>query len=285
MRLDEVKKSDCERYLNARRSDVNANPMRRSPSRLAEGTIQRERSFLGALFQQAVEDGLIDRNPWRGVERKPYAVRDRVVTESEQAELLTRLSPRFQRFVLFLLGTGVRLEECRTINPGTKAGNWRDGDLRLDDRWLKVTGKFRKKRVVPLQLLIVSVIEEQLETEGCLWRQNPQRLREVLAEACRERPAVMGRISRRGRMIAARAGRVKLELISPHTLRHTFGWRWLRSEGDIYSLSKVLGHASVAVTEKHYAKLLAEDLRLKADRVDLGLDLPLKTARVLGWKR
>ena len=69
-------------------------------------------------------------------------------------------------------------------------------------------------------------------------------------------------------------------------LRHTFGWRWLRGGGDIYTLSKILGHASVAVTEKHYAHLLKEDLRAKADAIDLGLGLPAipKSGKVLGWR-
>jgi integrase len=69
-------------------------------------------------------------------------------------------------------------------------------------------------------------------------------------------------------------------------MRHTFGWRWLKGGGDIYAFSKILGHASVAVTEKHYAKLLDEDLRVKADQVDLGLGLRGgKKGKVLAWGR
>jgi integrase/recombinase XerD len=48
--------------------------------------------------------------------------------------------------------------------------------------------------------------------------------------------------------------------ITAHALRHTFGTRWLQAGGDIYKLSKILGHSSVAVTEAHYAHLLKEDL-------------------------
>jgi integrase len=260
-RLDEVRKSDCERYLNMRRSSVSANPHRKTPGMIAEGTVQRERSFLQALFQQAVDDEVIDRNPWKKVERQEYAVRDRVLSTTEQAELLRRLSPRFQRFVLFLLGTGVRLDECRGIDP--------DKDLHLEARWVKVTGKFGKSREVPIPAELVTVIEEQLQADGRLWTQNPQRLREVIAQACR-----------------ARKGRAAIAHLSPHALRHTFGHRWLVGGGDIYTLSKILGHASVAVTEKHYAHLLREDIRAKADQVELGLGLPApaKDGKVLAWK-
>lgn len=255
--LDQIRKSDCEGYLNRRRKATSANPRRKTPGTIAEGTVQRERSFLHAFFQQAVEDELIDKNPWRGVERKDYAVRDRVLTAAEQAELLRRLSPRFQRFVLFCLGTGCRLDEVRGIDH--------EKDLHLEERFVRVTGKFGKTRDIPLPAELVPTIEEQLQADGKLWTQNPQRLREVLAEACR-----------------ARRGRPALAHVSPHVLRHTFGHRWLVGGGDIYTLSKILGHASVAVTEKHYAHLLRENIQAKADRVDLGLGLPKEGKLVVG---
>ena len=50
-------------------------------------------------------------------------------------------------------------------------------------------------------------------------------------------------------------------------LRHTFGTRWLQAGGDIYKLSKILGHSSVAVTEAHYAHLLKEDLVAASQQV------------------
>jgi len=279
LRLDAVKKSDCEKYLNSRRRALTANPSWKVQRLVREGTVQRERSFLTAVFQQAVEDGWIQRNPWRGIERKPYAVRDHVLTAVEQQALLSRLSPRFQRFVLFLIGTGVRLEECRGIHPGTKAKDWANQDLHLtpadgDLPWVRVTGKFGKTREVPIPPELVPLIRLQLETEGRLWTQNPQRLREVIAEACQARVAIEGRTSRRGKAVAAREARVALTHVGPHTMRHTFGHRYLKGGGDIYVLSKILGHASVGVTEKHYGHLLSADIRKKARGIDLGLGLP-----------
>lgn len=47
---------------------------------------------------------------------------------------------------------------------------------------------------------------------------------------------------------------MNFEEATPHALRQTFGTRWLPAGGDIYKLSKVLGHSSLAVTETHYAQ-------------------------------
>jgi site-specific recombinase XerD len=286
LRLDEVKKSDCERYINERRRATHANPRRRTPGRIAEGTVQRERSFLHALFQQAVEDELIERNPWRHVERAEYEVRDRVLSEDEQRELMTRLSPTYQRFVLFILGTGLRLEECLGIFEPRDDDRARrrnpKHDVDVANRQVYVTGKWNKPRWVPLPEELVPIVQTQI-SEGW-WSANQQRYREVLAEACRARAGAEARISRRGRPVEPRAERRALEHISPHTLRHTFGNRWLTGGGRIEELSRILGHASIAVTEKHYAHLLKEDLRAAGDRVDLRLGLPKDATKVIAFR-
>lgn len=57
--------------------------------------------------------------------------------------------------------------------------------------------------------------------------------------------------------------RIGLKEIHPHMLRNNFSKRFLMSGGDIYTLSKILGHSSVTVTEEAYLDLLTEDLRIK----------------------
>ena len=48
---------------------------------------------------------------------------------------------------------------------------------------------------------------------------------------------------------------------SPHCLRNNFAKRCLMSGMDIYTLSRILGHSSVTVTEKAYLDLTDDDLR------------------------
>jgi integrase/recombinase XerD len=48
----------------------------------------------------------------------------------------------------------------------------------------------------------------------------------------------------------------RLSEISPHTLRRTFGSHLLNNRAPLLVVSKLLGHSSVAVTQKHYAELL-----------------------------
>lgn len=49
--------------------------------------------------------------------------------------------------------------------------------------------------------------------------------------------------------------------VTPHSLRNNFAKRCLMSGMDIYTLSRILGHSSVTVTEKAYLDLTVTDIR------------------------
>lgn len=54
--------------------------------------------------------------------------------------------------------------------------------------------------------------------------------------------------------------------ITPHSLRNNFARRFLLNGGDIFMLSKILGHSSVTVTEKAYLDVTSEDVKKKYQR-------------------
>jgi integrase len=239
-RLDDITKSDIVRYLNLRRTQMTGNRGHKKRRLVSDSMVGRERGLLQSIFERAIDEGHDIRNPFRGIKRGKDKPRTRVLMLDEETLLPEALHPRFQRFVRFALGTGCRLDEIRGILPERDI-DWLRGTVH-------VIGKFRKERDVPMQPDARASLEEQIEEEGKLWKQNPQRLREVLADG---------------------SARAKIPSITPHVLRHTFGTRWLQAGGDIYKLSKILGHSSVAVTEAHYAHLLKEDLVAASQQVKI----------------
>jgi integrase/recombinase XerD len=254
-RLDEITKSDVVRYLNCRRTQMTGNPGHKNRRFISESTVPRERGLLQSIFERAIEEGHDIRNPFRGIKRGKDKPRTRVLSLDEETMLMDALHPRFQRFVRFALGTGCRLDEIRGIDP-MRDIDWMRGTVH-------VIGKFRKERDVPMQPDARAALEEQLEEDGTLWRQNPQRLREVMAQG---------------------TARARIPLLTPHALRHTFGTRWLQAGGDIYKLSRILGHSSVAVTEAHYAHLLKEDLVTASQQVKIAV-APRGTGNVVRMPR
>lgn len=55
--------------------------------------------------------------------------------------------------------------------------------------------------------------------------------------------------------------RIELYGVSPHTFRNNFAKRFLMNGGNIFTLSQILGHSSVTVTEKAYLDLTDDDIR------------------------
>lgn len=200
----------------------------------APSTVNRERGTLQAIFQRAIEEGILERNPFAYIERQAEGPRIRVLSPENESKLRTVLTPIYDRWLTFMLGTGLRLAEAQAI---TRA------EVDPERELIAVpseAAKFRKAREVPLRPDVWEVIQVQLEEcGGKLWHCNQQRYREVINRA----------VQRSG-----------VSHFSPHDLRHTFATRYLQAGGDIYKLSKILGHASVKVTEDHYAHLESRDL-------------------------
>jgi hypothetical protein len=60
---------------------------------------------------------------------------------------------------------------------------------------------------------------------------------------------------------ATKAAGIAAKQISPHSLRHTFAIRSLRSRHDVIAVQKLLGHASVAATQRYLDHLDLAELR------------------------
>lgn len=245
MRMVDIKPAHCIEGMNLRRKQKQANPGRKNPTVVMESTVQRERVLLQAIFERALENDIITKNPWTGLDKPKDKPRDyRILTEENEVRLKmalrtpagnegnrARAKPEvYIRFIDFMLETGLRIDEL--LNK-----HFRDRKDRVH-----VLGKGTKERDVYLTTFARQTLDAQVKAEGKRWHQHPSRFWDVLAKGCE------------------RAG---IDHISPHDLRHSFGHRFLVKGGDIFILSKVLGHASVKVTQKHYAYLSSGDVGAK----------------------
>jgi integrase/recombinase XerD len=73
------------------------------------------------------------------------------------------------------------------------------------------------------------------------------------------RPITRNRIQKRMALYGERAG-LKGVRCSPHTLRHTAAVSFLRNGGDVFSLQRLLGHATLEMT-RHYCELADIDVK------------------------
>jgi site-specific recombinase XerD len=174
---------------------------------------------------------------------------------SEQVKALLGFKPkgrnqaRAHAACCLLLDSGLRISEALGIRPE---------DVDYDNMLIRVTGKGNKQRLVPMSL----------------------ELRKVLFRWTQRAPKGFVFGTRRGTMLTVRNFQRDLKGVcqvigisdvrcSPHTLRHTFAVSYLRAGGNLFYLSKILGHTSVKTTERYLQSLGIDDLQAVHDKFSL----------------
>jgi integrase/recombinase XerC len=135
-----------------------------------------------------------------------------------------------------LYGCGLRISEALALQVA-------DAPLPGSDAMLRVTGKGRKQRTVPVLPIIREVIAVWL-------RYHPQpEPASPLFVGVRGGPLNPGVVQRRMRNYRREHGLP--ESATPHALRHSFATHLLRAEADLRSVQELLGHANVATTQRY----------------------------------
>lgn len=202
-------------------------------------TASRERGFVHAFLQWATDRNWIQSNPCSDVPRfrTGRTAREVVLTDEQVRTLLAEITPKYRLLVRWMWATGMRVSECLALR-------WAD-----IDRTVRVRGKGRKQRHLPVSDAMEGILGE-LDRQG-------ERLF----------PFTRGSVWKAFKRARDRVG---ISKVSPHDLRHTFATNYLRAGGDIYQLSKILGHATVEITAEQYAHLVPGDLQAGMERLDVG---------------
>jgi integrase/recombinase XerC len=142
---------------------------------------------------------------------------------------------RDQALFTLLYGCGLRISEALALSIK---------DLKVADDTLRILGKGKKERVVPLLPQVKDKVESYLEV-------HPQSA-DLLA------PLFIGIKGERLHPTVAqkqvRLLRVQLGLpdsATPHALRHSFATHLLTAGGDLRTIQELLGHSSLSTTQRY----------------------------------
>lgn len=210
-----------------------------------KSTISRKLAALRSFFQFCLRQGWIEDNPAKVVASpkldRPVAS---FLSEQEMETLLdlpgddTVLGLRDKAVLELFYATGIRLAELVGLNLE---------DVGLDERLVKVRGKGKKERIVPFGRKAEASLREYLRRRVDLMAKNMGETAVFLNyRGARISPRSVERLV--GKYLRQAALRRK---ISPHSLRHSFASHLLGRGADLRAIQELLGHESLATTQKY----------------------------------
>jgi integrase/recombinase XerC len=211
-----------------------------------KSSIARKISTLRSFFKFLVREQLVTSNPVKSVStpkvEKPLPT-TLTVDEAfrlmeipvEKSRLRVEKKGRRDRAILELLySSGIRVSELVGLNLN---------QLDLDLGIVKVMGKGRKERIVPVGSKAVESLKAYLGKRAGLSGEEP-----LFVNLKGERLTARS-VGRLVKEYTKRSGIFRR--ISPHTLRHSFATHLLDAGADIREIQEMLGHASLSTTQRY----------------------------------
>ena len=213
--------------------------------KLKRSTIGRKLAAMRAFYGFAVKKKWMPENPAKvlATPRQEKKVPS-FLSEEEAAALLDLpatgkpVDVRDRAILELLYGTGVRVSELAGADLE---------DVHLDERLVRVRGKGKKERLVPFGRKAAEALRDYLRVRPALLAGRPEeRAVFVNYRGGRLTPRSVERMVRRAVARTAVSRR-----ISPHSLRHSFASHLLGRGADLRVIQELLGHASLATTQKY----------------------------------
>jgi len=206
---------------------------------LSATTLARRLSALRGLLDVSMQAGWCERNVAAGIrppkqpKRLPRTLPPEQTSRMMQA---TEAASEARDLAIFgvMYGCGLRVSEAVGLNLQ---------DVCLEGQELRVFGKGKKERVVPIPEGVIRLLQGYLE------RRNGSPSESALFLNQRG-----GRLTARSvqRMVKKRALETGADIsVTPHRLRHSFATHLLAGGVDLRAIQELLGHSSLGTTERY----------------------------------
>jgi integrase/recombinase XerC len=211
-----------------------------------KSTIARKLSAVRSFFKYLMKHGVITKNPAEAVltpkQEKTipvYLSVDDVFHLLDSMTAGTVLGFRNRAMFETLYSSGIRVSELAGLNVF---------DIDLNTQVIRVLGKGRKERIVPVGQKAVDAINAYRE----------QLYKETGTSIEQDGPLFLN--NKGGRLTTRSVGRILDKLtkacglpspVSPHGLRHTFATHMLDAGADLRAVQELLGHKSLSTTQKY----------------------------------
>ncbi len=211
-------------------------------------TMSRKVASLRAFFRFLLREGKIKYNPAEMIQApKADKYLPTFLSIDEVLALLgvafggDALGVRDRAIMELFYSAGVRIGELTGLNTG---------DIDFPRGLMKVRGKGKKERIVPVGEPALKALENYLAIRGEFVRNSE--------ESFLETPLFLSRLGTRltPRSVRRLVDKYVLQSginrkISPHVLRHTFATHLMDAGADLRVIQELLGHESLSTTQKY----------------------------------
>ncbi len=236
---------------------------------LKKSSLARKLACLKSFFRFLVEDGRVARNPASTVRSPRQGTRLPTILSKDEANTLLDASTSHQWIELrnhaileTLYASGARVSELVGVN-------W--GDVDLETRLIRLRGKGKKERIVPIGTVATNAILDYQRHPPHKNKITPTGISAPQVPYSGSQPLFLntrgGRLTARSveRMLKQETEHRFTKTVTPHTLRHSFATHLLDEGADLRAIQELLGHASLATTQK-YTHVATDQLMAVYDR-------------------
>ena len=222
--------------------------------RLTAVSMGRKLAAARSFFKFLVRERVVSANVARLVRRPkmPKSLPDVMTAEqtNNMVDGVTSAAEKFERpypardLVIFelLYGCGLRVSELVGLNLD---------DFDFSERWVRVRGKGRKERQVPVTGKAARALERYLAVRAAATPGERALLLNHHGRRLTDRGA-RGIVKFYARMITGDSS------IHPHSLRHAYATHLLSDGADLRAIQELLGHAQLSTTQKYTQVSLAD---------------------------
>jgi site-specific recombinase XerD len=253
--IEDVTRSLARRYVAHLREQPNV----RFGGHLSSETQHSRASIVRMFLRFAVREEWLDERVVAHFDMPRKASKVVQVFSQEHFTRLLRAADRItwealrlrdKALLALLFDTGVRAVEACTL---TREALF----ISPKESYIRVEGKGRRQREVGIGRQTTLALHRYL-TKG-----HPDPTHELVFLSRAAQPMTTNGIDRMLYRLRDVAGRKHFEgiRVSAHTLRHSFAVHYMEQGGDIYKLSRLLGHENITTTERYLRAFQARDAR------------------------